>query len=165
VRPQIVSLITHPQFNLLLLRSCLFSWWSVQGLAFLARSIPVSRIDNQWSCGVVTARFRSFVRSLHHQHRDLHQLTYLYLLIDRDPNLLLNKRRNRNMFTFKKGSIIGYLRHLQQRHANQRQFAFKKGRMMSSRTCLLPRVSTLKYPHGLHLSRWWKYKVMQRLWR
>jgi hypothetical protein len=29
-------------------------------------------------------------------------------------------------------------------------------------TCLLHRVSTLKSPHSLHLSRWWEEKVM--LW-
>jgi hypothetical protein len=165
VRLQIVSLITHPQFKLHLLRSCLFSWWSMQGLAFLARSIPISWIDNQWSSGVVTASVQSSVQSLHHQHRDLHQLTYLYVLEDRDPNLSSNRRRNRNRFTFKMGRVIGYLRYLQQRYSNQRQFAFKKWRMMRSWTYLLHRVSTLKCPHGLHHSRWWKDKVMLQLSR
>jgi hypothetical protein len=32
----------------------------------------------------VTVRVRTFVRSLHHQHRDLHQLTYLYLSKDQE---------------------------------------------------------------------------------
>jgi hypothetical protein len=37
------------------------------------------------SCGVVIARLRSSVRSLLHQYRDFHQLTYLYLTEDREP--------------------------------------------------------------------------------
>jgi hypothetical protein len=57
----------------------------LQGLAFLARSIRVTRIDNQRNSGVVTARVQSFVQSLHHQCRDLHQLMYLYPLKDRGP--------------------------------------------------------------------------------
>jgi hypothetical protein len=44
-----------------------------------------ARVSNQWSCGVVTARVRTdAVRSLRHQRRDLHQLTYPYLSEDRD---------------------------------------------------------------------------------
>jgi hypothetical protein len=36
-----------------------------------------ARVGNQWSRGVVTARVRTdAVQSLHHQRRDLHQLTY-----------------------------------------------------------------------------------------
>jgi hypothetical protein len=36
-----------------------------------------TRVGNQWSYGVVTARVRTdAVQSLHHQHRDVHQLTY-----------------------------------------------------------------------------------------
>jgi hypothetical protein len=36
-----------------------------------------TRVGNQWSRGVVTARVRTYaVQSLHHQHRDLHQSTY-----------------------------------------------------------------------------------------
>jgi hypothetical protein len=33
----------------------------------------------------VTVRVQRYVRSLHHQHQDLHQLTYLYLSEDWDP--------------------------------------------------------------------------------
>jgi hypothetical protein len=44
-----------------------------------------ARVDNQQSRGVVNARLRSFVRSLLHQRRDLHQSTYLYLTEDREP--------------------------------------------------------------------------------
>jgi hypothetical protein len=34
-------------------------------------------VGNQWSYGVVTTWVQTdVVRSLHHQHRDLHQLTY-----------------------------------------------------------------------------------------
>jgi hypothetical protein len=51
----------------------------------LARSIRVIRIDNQQNGGVVAARVQSSVQSLHHQRRDLHQLTYLYLSEDQDP--------------------------------------------------------------------------------
>jgi hypothetical protein len=44
-----------------------------------------ARIGNQRSHGVVTARVRiDVVRSLRHQRRDLHQLTYPYLSKDRD---------------------------------------------------------------------------------
>jgi hypothetical protein len=44
-----------------------------------------ARVGNQQSCGVVTAWVRTnVVRSLRHQHRDLHQLTYPYLSEDRD---------------------------------------------------------------------------------
>jgi hypothetical protein len=36
-----------------------------------------ARVGNQRSCGIVTARVRTdAVRSLRHQRRDLHQLTY-----------------------------------------------------------------------------------------
>jgi hypothetical protein len=84
VRPQLVSLIIHPQFRLHLLHSCLCSRLCMQGLAFLVRSIRVARIDKQRSCGVVTARVRRSVRSLHHQRQDLHQSTYLYLSEDWD---------------------------------------------------------------------------------
>jgi hypothetical protein len=36
-----------------------------------------ARVGNQWSHGVVTAQVRTdAVRSLRHQHRDLHQSTY-----------------------------------------------------------------------------------------
>jgi hypothetical protein len=36
-----------------------------------------ARVDYQRSCGVVTARVRTdAVRSLRHQHQDLHQSTY-----------------------------------------------------------------------------------------
>jgi hypothetical protein len=55
----------------------------LQGLTFLVRSIGVAWIDNQWSSGVVTARVRRSIRGLHHQRRDLHQSTYLYLSEDR----------------------------------------------------------------------------------
>jgi hypothetical protein len=84
MRPQLMSLIIHPYFKLHLLHSCLCSWLRLQGLAFLARSIRVTRIDNQWSNGVVTARVQSSVWSIRHQRRDFHQSTYLYLLEDRD---------------------------------------------------------------------------------
>jgi hypothetical protein len=80
-----VSLIIHPQFRLYLLLSCLCSRLRLQGLAFLAMSIYVTHIDNQQSSGVVTTMAQSSIQSLHHQHRDLHQSTYLYLLKDRDP--------------------------------------------------------------------------------
>jgi hypothetical protein len=41
------------------------------------------RVGNQRSRGVVTARVRTdAVRSLRHQHRDLHQSTYSYLSED-----------------------------------------------------------------------------------
>jgi hypothetical protein len=43
-----------------------------------------AQIDNQWSHGVVTARVYCYVQSLDHQHRDLHQSTYMYLSKDRD---------------------------------------------------------------------------------
>jgi hypothetical protein len=43
-----------------------------------------ARVGNQRSHGVVITRFQSSIQSLHHQHRDLHQLTYLYLLKDRE---------------------------------------------------------------------------------
>jgi hypothetical protein len=56
----------------------------LHGLAFLVRSIHVTRIDNQRSSGVVIAKVQHSIRSLHHQHRDLHQLTYLYLSEDQD---------------------------------------------------------------------------------
>jgi hypothetical protein len=79
-----VSLIIHLQFRLHLLHSCLCSQLRLQGLAFLAWSICVKQIDNQWSSGVVTARVRHSIQSLHHQHRRLHKSTYLYLLEDRD---------------------------------------------------------------------------------
>jgi hypothetical protein len=46
-----------------------------------------ARVGNQRSHGVVTARVRTdAVRRLHHQHRDLHQSTYLYLSEDRDSS-------------------------------------------------------------------------------
>jgi hypothetical protein len=36
-----------------------------------------ARVDNQWGRGVVTAQVRTnVIRSLRHQHRDLHQSTY-----------------------------------------------------------------------------------------
>jgi hypothetical protein len=44
-----------------------------------------TRVGNQWSCGVVFARFRLSVQSLLHQRRDLYQSTYLYLSKDREP--------------------------------------------------------------------------------
>jgi hypothetical protein len=84
MRPQLVSLIIHPQFRLYLLHSCLCSRLRLEGRAFLVRSIHVARIDNQWSSGVVIARVQSSVWSLRHQHPDLHQSTYLYLSKDRD---------------------------------------------------------------------------------
>jgi hypothetical protein len=43
-----------------------------------------ARVCNQQSRGVVIARLRSSVWSLLHQHRDLHQSTYLYLSKDRE---------------------------------------------------------------------------------
>jgi hypothetical protein len=44
-----------------------------------------ARVGNQQSRGIVIARLRSSVRSLLHQHQDLHQSTYLYLIEDREP--------------------------------------------------------------------------------
>jgi hypothetical protein len=44
-----------------------------------------ARVGNQWSRGVVITRLGSSVRSLLHQHRDLHQSTYLYLTEDQKP--------------------------------------------------------------------------------
>jgi hypothetical protein len=44
-----------------------------------------ARVDNQRGCGIVIARLRSSVRSLIHQRLDLHILTYLYLMEDREP--------------------------------------------------------------------------------
>jgi hypothetical protein len=44
-------------------------------------------VGNQRSRGVVTAWVRTdAVQNLHHQHGDLHQSTYLYLLEDRDSS-------------------------------------------------------------------------------
>jgi hypothetical protein len=44
-------------------------------------------VGNQQSCGVVTARVRTnTVHSLHHQRRDLHQLTYPYPSEDWDSS-------------------------------------------------------------------------------
>jgi hypothetical protein len=44
-------------------------------------------VGNEWSRGVVTARVQTdAVRSLRHQRRDLHQLTYPYLSEDRDSS-------------------------------------------------------------------------------
>jgi hypothetical protein len=46
-----------------------------------------ARVGNQRSRGVVTARVRTnVVRSLRHQRRDLHQLTYPYLMKDWDSS-------------------------------------------------------------------------------
>jgi hypothetical protein len=46
-----------------------------------------TRVGNQRSRGVVTTRVQTdVVRSLHHQHRDLHQLTYPYLSKDQDSS-------------------------------------------------------------------------------
>jgi hypothetical protein len=46
-----------------------------------------ARVGNQQSRGVVIARVRTnVVRSLRHQHRDLHQLTYPYLSEDQDSS-------------------------------------------------------------------------------
>jgi hypothetical protein len=45
----------------------------------------IAQIDNQRISRVVTARVQSYVQSCHHQHRDLHQSSYLYLSEDRDP--------------------------------------------------------------------------------
>jgi hypothetical protein len=84
VRLHLVSLIIHPQFRLHLLHSCLCSWLCLQGLAFLARSIYVAWIDNQRSNGVVTARVWHSARSPHHQHQNLHHLTYLYISEDQE---------------------------------------------------------------------------------
>jgi hypothetical protein len=53
-------------------------------ISLLGRSICVAQIDNQQSGGVVTVRVQRSVRSHHHQRRDLHQPTYLYLLEDED---------------------------------------------------------------------------------
>jgi hypothetical protein len=44
-----------------------------------------ARVGNQWSRGILIARLRSFVQSLLHQRRDLHQLTYLHLTEDQEP--------------------------------------------------------------------------------
>jgi hypothetical protein len=44
-----------------------------------------ARVGNQQSHGVMIARLRSSIRSLLHQCRDLHQLTYLYLAEDQEP--------------------------------------------------------------------------------
>jgi hypothetical protein len=41
-------------------------------------------VGNKWNHGVVIARLRSSVWSLLHQHRDLHQSTYLYLSEDQE---------------------------------------------------------------------------------
>jgi hypothetical protein len=44
-------------------------------------------LGNQQSCGVVTRRVQTdAVRSLHHQHRDLHQLNSLYLSEDQESS-------------------------------------------------------------------------------
>jgi hypothetical protein len=46
-----------------------------------------ARVGNQQSCGVATARVQTdVVQSLHHQRRDLHQLTYPYLSEDWDSS-------------------------------------------------------------------------------
>jgi hypothetical protein len=46
-----------------------------------------ARVGNQRSRGVLTARVRTdAVRSLRHQRRDLHQVTYPYLSEDRDSS-------------------------------------------------------------------------------
>jgi hypothetical protein len=63
-----VSLIIHPQFRLHLLHSCLCSRLRLLGLAFLARSIRVTQIDNQRSSGVVTTMVQSSILSIRHQH-------------------------------------------------------------------------------------------------
>jgi hypothetical protein len=47
-----------------------------------------AHVGNQWSRGVVIARLGSSVRSLLHQHRDLHLLTYLYLAENWGPTLI-----------------------------------------------------------------------------
>jgi hypothetical protein len=47
-----------------------------------------TRVDNQWSHGVVIARLRSSVWSLLHQRRDLHQSSYLYLAEDWNQPLI-----------------------------------------------------------------------------
>jgi hypothetical protein len=88
VRPQLVSLIIHPQFRLHILRSCLYSRLRLQGLPFLARSIRIARINNQRSGGIVTAMVQCSVHSLLHQRRDLHHSTYLYLSEDQDSTSL-----------------------------------------------------------------------------
>jgi hypothetical protein len=44
-----------------------------------------ARVGNQRSRGVVIARLRLSIRNLLHQHRDLHQSTYLYLSEDLEP--------------------------------------------------------------------------------
>jgi hypothetical protein len=44
-----------------------------------------ARVGNQRSHGLVIARLLSSVRSLLHQHQDLHQSTYLYLTDDQEP--------------------------------------------------------------------------------
>jgi hypothetical protein len=66
-----VSLIIHSLFRLHLLHSCLCSRLCLQGLAFLARSIRVTRIDNQQSAVVLIAWVRSSIQSLRHQRQDL----------------------------------------------------------------------------------------------
>jgi hypothetical protein len=58
VRPQLVSLIIHPQYS----RLCSFLFLLVssirrQGLAFVARSIAQSTVDNQRRSGVAIAGF------------------------------------------------------------------------------------------------------------
>jgi hypothetical protein len=53
VRPQLETLIIHPQFRLHLLHSCLCFRLHLQGLAFLVRSIRVAQIDNHHSSGDV----------------------------------------------------------------------------------------------------------------
>jgi hypothetical protein len=51
-----------------------------------------ARIGNQWSRGVVTTRVRTdTVRSLRHQHRNLHQLTY-HIPLRRSGLILLSRR-------------------------------------------------------------------------
>jgi hypothetical protein len=46
-----------------------------------------TRVGNQWSRDVVTAQIRTdAIRSLRHQHRDLHQSTYPYLSEDWDSS-------------------------------------------------------------------------------
>jgi hypothetical protein len=49
-----------------------------------------ARVGNQWSRGVVTARIRTdTVRSLRHQHQDLHQSTY-HVPLERSGLILLS---------------------------------------------------------------------------
>jgi hypothetical protein len=46
-----------------------------------------AQVGNQWSRGVVTTWVQTdVVRSIHHQHRDLHQSTYPYLSEDRNSS-------------------------------------------------------------------------------